>query len=143
MKSVLTLILLFTFLFLSCGKKETSDLDTKKDSTKVETPKPITSSGEVKLPEDFPMKNEIFKKAKMYSVATSANLVTIGFEASTLPNDVITIIDKELTKDGYKKGDEVKDANKKKTTVKWTKDKKYVEFEKNDEYKNVVIVYER
>ena len=129
MKKIFMFLLLFSFLFLSCGKKDSTETDVKKDQqktetktdTKQETQSSVSQSDLGALPNDFPLKDEAFKKAKIQSKVNSSGSITVTFYANSLPDNIIDIVDKELTKAGMTKGKEEKYETLKHTDISWTK----------------------
>lgn len=112
MKKFIVLALMLSFFLISCGKKEGTVTDTKKDAPKTETKQetqttPPTTS-DVKLPADFPLKDEVFKKATVTMVSESSGLKTVNFKPDGLPADIDAVVDKELTKEGLKKSKDEK-----------------------------------
>jgi hypothetical protein len=128
MKKIFILIMLLSFFTISCGKKEAPVTDTKKEppktETKQETQTTTPSTGDVKLPADFPLKDEVFKKATVTMASESSGLKTVNFKPDGLPEDIAAVIDKELVKDGFKKSKEDKSDMLKETE--WTKDTKKI-----------------
>jgi hypothetical protein len=126
MKKIFVIALMLSFFLISCGKKEAPLTDTKKEppktETKQETTTPTTSG--VKLPADFPLKDEIFKKATVTMASESSGLKTVNFKPDGLPEDINAVIDKELVKEGFKKSkDEKSDMLKE---FEWSKDTKKI-----------------
>lgn len=108
MKKIIVLALMLSFFLISCGKKETPVTDTKKEPPKTETKQETQttttpSTSDVKLPADFPLKDEAFKKGTVTMVSESSGLKTVNFKPDGLPEDIDAVVDKELVKDGFKK----------------------------------------
>jgi hypothetical protein len=129
MKQILFAVLMLSFFLFACGKKDTATTDTKKETPKTEqkpateTPS-TTSTSDVKLPVDFPLEDEVFKKATVSSVSESMGLKTITFKSEGLPDDVTGVIDKELSKKGFTKSKE--DKSDMLTEIEWSKESKKV-----------------
>jgi hypothetical protein len=131
MKNLFALFLVLSFFFFACGKKDTTTTttDTKKETPQTETkqePTPTTTtSSDLKLPADFPLENEVFKKGVISAVSESGGLRTVTFKPDGLPDDIASVIDKELSKKGFKKDkDEKSDML---TELAWSTDTKRIE----------------
>lgn len=131
MKKILLAVLVLTFFLFACGKKESTTTDTKKEVPKTEQKQDVktetqstTSTSEVKLPVDFPLEDEVFKKAVVSSVSESMGLKTITFKPEGLPEDIAGLIDKELTKKGFTKSKD--DKSDMLTEIEWTKESKKI-----------------
>jgi len=108
MKKIIVLVLMLTVFLISCGKKEEPVPDTKKEPPKSETKQEsqtttTPSTSDFKLPADFPLKDEVFKKAAVTMTPESSGLKTVNFKPEDLPEDIEAVVDKELVKDGFKK----------------------------------------
>jgi len=131
MKQILFAVLMLSFFLFACGKKDTTTTDTKKEEpkteqkqeTKTETQSTTTTS-DVKLPADFPLEDEVFKKAAISSVSESMGLKTITFKPEGLPEDIAGLMDKELSKKGFTKSKE--DKSEMLTEIEWSKESKKI-----------------
>lgn len=87
MKNLCMFLLLFSFLFLSCGKKDSTESDVKKDQTKTdtkqETQSDVSKSDPWALPADFPLSNPVFKDA-VQSKAKSEDLMSVTFKSEKI-----------------------------------------------------------
>ncbi len=129
MKKLIIFISIIALFAVSCGKKEvsvTEKKETTKSETKQETQTTTTSpsTSDLKLPADFPIKDESFKKATVTMASESMGLKTVNFKPDGLPGDIDAVVDKELVKDGFKKTkDEKSDMLKE---FEWTKESKKI-----------------
>lgn len=111
MKNFFALFLVLSIFFIACEKKDvTTDVkkEVQKTEQKQETQTTTTQLGDFKLPADFPIEDENFKKAAISSVSESMGLVTITFKPEGIPEDITAVVEKELTKKGFKKDKEEK-----------------------------------
>lgn len=112
MKHFLYFLIIISFVLFGCGKKDTTTTDTKKETqkteTKQETTTPTSTTDGVKLPADFPLEDETFKKATVTGVSESMGLITVTFKTDDLPDDLTAVMEKELSKKGFKKSKEEK-----------------------------------
>ena len=145
MKYFFVLFLTLSIFFFACGKKDTTTTDTKKETpkteTKQETPQTSSTTSDVKLPADFPLEDDVFKKGTVSGVSESMGLKTVSFKSEGLPDDIASVIDKELAKKGYKKSKE--DKSDMLTEMEWSNEAKKigVDIQSANGKRLVVAVY--